>query len=339
MNTRRVITFILSIAITALFLWLALAPVDFPKLALTFATADYRFVFAAALAMLCGYLLRAARWQKFLAPTKPISLRRLFPILIVGFGFNNLLPARPGEVARAYWLGQREGISRTLCLATVIVERVVDGLTLIGFLLIALASFERLGLDLPPLAEAIVVAMTALFGIALIGLIFLLVRESLARALLKKITRLMPHRFAARIEKMLGSFVTGLHALKSASDIAAIAFFSIAIWTLESATYFLMLIAFDAIADAPLRAVASVMTMVMINFGVMIPAAPGGLGPYEAAGIFALGALRVDETTAASIALGTHAIQYLMITGLGLFFIWREGMKLATSDEESASDA
>lgn len=339
MNFRRLITFVLSIAITAFFLWLALAPVDFPKLALTFATADYRFVFAAALAMLWGYLLRAARWQKFLAPTKAISLRRLFPILIVGFTFNNLLPARPGEVARAYWLGQREGISRTLCLATVIVERVMDGLTLIGFLLLALASFERLGLDLPPLAEAIAVAMAALFGVALIGLIFLLVRESLARALLKKFTRFLPPRFAARIEKMLGSFVTGLHTFKSARDIAVIAFFSIAIWTLESATYFFMLIAFGAITDAPVRAVASVMTMVMINFGVMIPAAPGGLGPYEAAGIFALGALRVNETIAASIALGTHGIQYLMVTALGLFFIWREGMRLATTDEDATSDA
>jgi uncharacterized protein (TIRG00374 family) len=339
LNFRRLITFVLSIAITAFFLWLALASVDFAKLAHTFANADYRFVVIAALAMITSYALRAARWQKFLAPTKVISFRRLFPILIVGFTFNNLLPARPGELARAYWLGQREGISRTLCLATVIVERVADGLTLIGFLLTALALLGRFGIDLPPIAEAIAVAMTALFGVALIGLIFLLVRESLALAILQKFTRFLPQRFAARIEKMLGSFVTGLHSLKSAGDVAAIAALSIAIWLVESSTYFFMLIAFGAMDDAALRAVASVLTMALINFGVMIPAAPGGLGPYEAAGIFALGALRVNETIAASIALGTHGIQYLMVTALGLFFIWREGMRLATTDEDATSDA
>ncbi len=333
LNLRRLLTLVASFAITAAFLYLALAPVDFAKLARTFATADYRFAAGAVIVMFFGYVLRAWRWQRFLAPTKEIPLRRLFPILIVGFAFNNLLPARPGELARAYWLGKREGMSRTLCLATVIIERVADGITLIAFLLIALASFERLGLDLPPIAEGIAVVMTALFGVALAGLIFLLARETLALALLQKFTRLLPHAIAARIEKMLGSFVIGLHSLKSGGHVSAIAGLSIAIWMLESGTYFLMLIAFGALPDGLMRAMAGMMTMVMINFGIMIPAAPGGLGPYEAAGIFALNAFGVNETVAASVALATHAIQYLMITGLGLLFIWREGMRLVTSDD------
>jgi uncharacterized membrane protein YbhN (UPF0104 family) len=77
--------------------------------------------------------------------------------------------------------------------------------------------------------------------------------------------------------------------------------------------------------------------MVLINLGVMIPAAPGGLGPFEAAGVFALGVFGVTDTTAASVALGAHAMQYVMITGMGLFFIWRAGMSFATSpgDDEA----
>jgi uncharacterized membrane protein YbhN (UPF0104 family) len=74
---------------------------------------------------------------------------------------------------------------------------------------------------------------------------------------------------------------------------------------------------------------------VLINLGIMIPAAPGGLGPYEAAGVFALGAFGVNETSAASVALSTHAMQYLLITALGVLFVWREGISLV---EESTVD-
>jgi glycosyltransferase 2 family protein len=200
--------------------------------------------------------------------------------------------------------------------------------------LIVLSLFERFGLDLPTLAEITAGVMTLLFGIALAGMIFLLVRESLALKMLQWFTRFLPHNIASRVDTMLGSFVLGLHALKSGGHVLAIALISIAIWILEATTYLCMLTAFGAPLDAPLRVLASAMAMVMINFGVMIPAAPGGVGPYEAAGIFALSAFRADETLAASVALGTHAIQFLMITGLGLLFIWLEGMKIVTSESD-----
>jgi len=335
MKPRQLVTLIVSLAITAVFLYLALNRVDWVKLGHTLASANFAFIALSAVAMFFSYVLRTVRWRQFLAPTKKITVRRLFPVLIVGFALNNLLPARPGEFARGYWLGKREGISKTLGVATVIVERVADGFTLVGFLVAALLSFERLGLDLPLVAEWIAFAMTVIFGVALAGMIFLLVREELALRVLRWFTRFLPASIAARIETMLGSFVLGLHSLKSARDVFTIVLLSLVIWTLEAATYFFMLIAFGALTTIGRRAVAGVMTMAMINFGVMIPAAPGGVGPYEAAGIFALSAFGVDETTAAGVALVTHAIQFGMITGLGLLFIWLEGIKIVTSESDA----
>lgn len=321
--------------ITAVFLALALYPVDFGKLARAFASADYRLVVLAALFTFAGYGLRTKRWQRFLAPTKQIPLARLFPVLIIGFALNNLLPGRPGEFARPYWLGRREALSKTLGFATIIVERVADGIALIAFLLLAFAAFAPLGLNLPPLAETIAALATILFGVALAGLLFLLLREKLALAMLQRVTRFLPHALAARIERMLGSFVVGLHSLKSARDVAAIVLLSLAIWGLDSASYFLMLTAFGALPVAPIRLVAAPFMMVLINLGIMIPAAPGGLGPFEAAGVFALGAFGVNDTAAASVAIAAHAMQYLLVTGLGLLFIWREGISLAQARVES----
>ncbi len=331
---RRVLTLLVSLVITAIFLALALSSVDFGKLAHAFASADYRLAAIAALFTFGGYVLRTARWQRFLAPTKSIPLARLFPVLVVGFALNNLLPGRPGEFARPIWLGQRENLSKTLGFATIIVERVADAIALIAFLLLALAALASLGLKLPAAAETIAALTTVLFGVALAALVFLLVREQLALALLRRVTRFLPHALAARIEKMLGSFVVGLHSLKSVRDVAAIALLSVAIWGMESVSYFLMLTAFGVLPDAPTRLVAAPFMMVLINLGVMIPAAPGGLGPFEAAAVFALSTFGVGGTAAASVALAAHAMQYLLITGLGLVFIWREGISLAQTREE-----
>ncbi len=333
MNLRQLGTFILSLIITAIFLYLALSRVDFDKLGHALAAADYRLVMLAVGFTFCNYIFRTARWQRFLAPTKIIAIPRLFPVLVVGFTLNNLLPGRPGEFARPYWLGVREGISKTLGFATIILERVADGLALIAFLLLALLAFSPLHLDLPPIAETIALLSSLLFGVALAGLLFLLLRESLALKIFQIVTRFLPQKIAARLERMLGSFIIGLHALKSTRDSLASVFFSLCVWAFEAVSYFCMLSAFGILPDLPTRAVVAVVTMVLANLGVMIPAAPGGVGPFEAAVIFSLASFGVNETLAASMALTSHAAQYLLITVMGLIFFWREGITVVRPSE------
>ncbi len=110
MNLRPLLGFFLSLVITTIFLAIALYSVDFSKLINSLVRADYRLVLFAAILTAFGYVLRTARWQRLLAPTKVISITRLFPVLVMGFAMNNLLPGRPGEMARPYWLGRREGL-------------------------------------------------------------------------------------------------------------------------------------------------------------------------------------------------------------------------------------
>ncbi|MBI4791023.1 MAG: flippase-like domain-containing protein [Chloroflexi bacterium] len=333
LKPRQLLTLFLSFAITAIFLALALYSVDFAELAGAIASADYRLVMVAALFTFTGYVLRTARWQHFLAPSKRISIARLFPVLVVGFALNNLLPGRPGEFARPYALKRREGLRKTLGFATVIVERVMDGIALIAFLLLALAAFAPLRIDLPAVAETIAAAAAVIFGVALAGLMFLLLREELALAIFQRVTQRLPAGIAARLEKMLGAFTIGLHALKSPGAVAAIGGLSLAVWACESASYFMILTAFGQFDSLPSRVVAAAFMMVLINLGIMIPAAPGGLGPYEAAAVFALSAFNVNETSAASVALAAHAVQYLLITTLGLVFISREGISIAVTSD------
>ncbi len=335
MNLRRLFAFLVSLIITTVFLALALYRVNFAQLAQAFATADYRLVALATLLTLCGYWARTARWQKLLAPTKVIPIVRLFPVLVIGFALNNVLPGRPGEFARPYTLGKREAISRTLGFATVVLERIADGIALIAFLVLALGAFVPLGIDLPPVAEATALAATILFGVALTGLIFLLVREELALQIFQFFTRWLPAKIGARLEQMLGSFILGLHSLKSAHALGRVALLSLAVWLCEASAYFCILTAFGALPNVSDHVVAAVFMMVLINLGIMIPAAPGGLGPFEAAGVFALSAFGISETSAASVAIGSHTMQFLLITSLGLLFFWREGISLTQAREAS----
>ena len=82
------------------------------------------------------------RWQIILAPTKRVSFVSAFAVLMVGFTANNLLPARIGELVRAYTLGRKENLSKSLSLATIVVERVFDGITIMGFLVVALTRLS-----------------------------------------------------------------------------------------------------------------------------------------------------------------------------------------------------
>jgi len=243
LKPRQILTLIFSLLITAIFLVLALYRVDFNQFAQAFVSADYRLILLAGLSWLTAYVLRTVRWRIFLSPTKLIPITRLFSPLLIGFALNNLLPGRPGEFARAFLIGSREGISKTLGLATVVVERVMDGVAVIAFLLLSIFALVTLHLNLPAGFETIAVASVALFGVALAGLVFLLVRQDIALALIRLVTRFLPQRFAERIEKMLGAFTLGLHSLKSARDVVVIGLCTLGVWALDSFAYFLILTA------------------------------------------------------------------------------------------------
>lgn len=323
MNKRRVLGTLIGFGISALFLALALYRVDFAQAARALAHADYRLILASAGLTLSSYVFRAWRWQRLLRPQKEISARRLFPVLVSGFALNNVLPGRPGEIARGLALGQREALSKTLGIATVVLERVADGLTLIATLA-ALALF----IELPGWGQQIETLALLIFGAALCFMLLMLWREHWMTRQLQRVIHLLPARFSQRLANMFASFVMGLHALRSPRDILAVALFSAATWLCEGGSYFLVLSAFGLLPASGERALAALFLMVIVNLSISIPAAPGGVGPFEAAGVLALGAFGVPKALALPAVLVSHLVQFALITSLGVFFMARAGVTL-----------
>jgi uncharacterized protein (TIRG00374 family) len=321
---------------TVVFLILVFLNVDVDKLGAALRSADYVYVLPALLLTSIGYLVRTARWRIILAPTKRISFGSAFSVLIIGFAANNLLPARIGELVRAYALGRKESLSKSLSLATIVVERVFDGVTIMGFL-----AALSLVYALPGWGQVLARGGALVFGTAIVGIALLLFQEGFALRILETMLRPFPARLGAAVQRIARFFIGGLHALRSGHSLLLIISLSIIVWALEAASYYMMTLAFHLPIDGINRLYASVFLLTVLNLGNIVPAAPGYAGSFEFFTVQALTTFssRVTSEMALGMAFLSHAYQYILVTGLGLFFIWREGLSLRTLQTGAEEEA
>lgn len=332
-----------GVALTAFFLWLALRNVDVSAVRDALRHASYGFLLPAALCGALGYCLRTWRWGRILATTKAIPFARLFPILMTGFAANNLLPARVGEFVRAYLLSREEGINPSLALATIVVERVCDGLTLIALMALTLALFPIPVAD--PRLQAVELAATVIFGAAALALIALLLFPRPILTLAYRCLRPLPERLAARITGLLDQFIAGLDALRSPLALARIAGLSLLVWMCEGGTFAFVLLAFPLGLAGGEWLAATIFLLVFVNLGIMIPSAPGYVGTYQLFAKLALGAFGIAASAAVALSFVAHALQYTLITSVGLLSLWRLGFsprnlgQMARAEQATISNA
>jgi glycosyltransferase 2 family protein len=314
----------LGVVVTLVFLWLAVRNIEYSAVAEALRSANYLYLIPAALCTMAGFCLRAVRWGRILRPTRSVPFRRLFPVMMVGFAANNILPARIGEFARAFLTGSREQISRSLALATIVVERVFDGVTLIALMTITLVLFPR-SLDNSTL-QTVVFGATAIFGIATLGLIGLLVVPNVVLAPVFFVLRRVPRRIGSRVGGLIETFLQGLHALRSRSALGVISAYSVLIWALECSAFGFVLLAFPFDLSVPEWLAASAFLVVFVNLGIMVPSVPGYIGTYQFFATLALGAFAISSSYAFGLAIVAHAMQYVLITGTGLVCLSRMGL-------------
>lgn len=321
----------LGFAITGGFLILLLWKTDLHELATALASANYVWVTFVIGCTVTSYVLRTVRWGRILQPAGRLRFRALLPVLFIGFMANNLLPARIGELVRAYALGQKTGLSKSLGLGSILVERLCDGVTLVGVLGLVALSFPlpSWGRQAGMIAGGLFVAAVALSLLAL-------AREDRTLGLLSKVVRPLPARFANAIEDKGASFIVGLRALRSGRNLLFIAAWSVVIWSVESTSYLLVLRSFAPALSVGTPLVAALLMMVMVNLGTLIPSAPGYIGVYQFFGVLALSAFGVPTGVALAIAIVSHAAQWVTVTGIGLVFVARESLRLNTLAVEGA---
>jgi len=253
--------------------------------------------------------LRAVRWWALFSPAQRPPLRAIAYALLIGYFFNNILPARAGEAARVIALHRRAATPKAETLGTVVVERLFDVLAL---LIVLLASY-------PWLPEISWLRAAAIFGgvvvVVLLALIFVVVRydERAVHWLLSPLRRIKREGVAERIEAIAVNATRGLVALRSPRIALRGMALTIASWATLGVSYAILTNAFHL--DLPL--VAGMLVTVAINLSLVLPSSPAALGVFEAATVVALRAFDVPHAEALSYALVLHLLNLLPFLLIG----------------------
>lgn len=270
-----------------------------------------------------GVWLRAVRWQYLMSPIKEITARKLFPYTVLGFMANNVLPFRAGELVRAYLLGEREGISKTSILATILVERVLDALTLLVLLVLALAVSSQVTLP-EEMTTAVAWASLVFLGVLFLSLAAAFLSGA-ALALTGALVRVLPGPWRPRVQDLVRLFLAGLASLKQGRVLGMVSLISLLVWLAETGLFFLVGYGFR-LPSLPFQ--AFLLAMSAANLAISIPPSQGGIGPFEVTAREAMKLFGVDPSLATAYAIGVHAALLVPITILGLFYLWREHLSL-----------
>lgn len=322
--------FWLGVAISVVFVWWTARGLEWSEFYTALRHAQYIWLLPAVLVYFGAVWARTWRWHYMLRHMKPVSLRSLFPIVVIGYMGNNVYPARAGEIIRSYVLKKKEGVSVSASLATVALERLFDGLVMCAFVFITL-PFVRL----PRTYQAIVIGFSLLFFVALIVFLLLAANPDRTDALAARmIALLVPARFRPRVTALASKFLVGLHALRSPRELLMILLTSVAIWLTETGKYWVIAHAFPTLhVNFP---VLMLMTAV-VNLATTIPSAPGYVGTFDKPGIEILKAFGQDAATATAYTIVLHVALWLPITILGFVFMARESLRWRELEEVSGS--
>jgi uncharacterized protein (TIRG00374 family) len=278
-----------------------------------------------------GVFLRAMRWAVLMRPLTPVSARQLMPVVVVGYMANNVLPLRTGELVRSVVVRQKFGIRKTSALATIAVERLFDGLTMLGFMFLAMI-FVSFTSELENLA----IIAFALFAAVLIALFLLTLGGSFVDRLLQLVLGPMPTALADRVERMAESFLSGLGVFRRRRDLLRVAVLSVTAWLFEASMYWVLAIGFGGDVRDVMNGAATLLTTGVANMATLIPSSPGYIGQFEYGVKLVLsGALGVPESEALAYAILVHAVLYFPITLWGVWEWFRMQLSLRDIQEDA----
>ncbi len=329
--------FWLGVAISVFFLFLALRGLGWEELSRAVVRANYFWLLPGVAVYFLAVWARAWRWRYLLRPLKEISTAHLFPTVAIGYFGNNILPARAGELLRAVVLKKDEGVPISASLATIIVERVFDGVVMLGFVFVNLPELARLTdhsgfvgdiRSLALLGSGVFLGALAIF----LGMAMMPQRSArLASALVK---RLLPGPIQQKSLGLIERFLGGLESLRSARSVWMVFLTSVVIWLLETGKYWFVMHAFPF----EVSFFALMLMNGIVNLATTIPSAPGYVGTFDAPGIAVLQAYGVAKALAAAYTLILHIALWAPITALGGYYLLKRGIRWSEELEAARSE-
>lgn len=306
---------VLGLAVSALFSYLAIRNVDFGRFKDGLADSDYRWLVPAVAVLALGILLRALRWRLLFEPETRPPLRATTKALLIGYFFNNLLPARPGEAIRVLTLHQDAGTSRAEAMGTAVTERVYDVFALLVLFFVWLPWLPHVTW----LSRAAIITIVFVCVLAVVIAVLARWRERPLRWLFRPLA-LLPGLSPERTERAAENVVLGLVAMRRARiAIPALALTFVAILVITFSFWLVMLALKLEVGFG-----ASVLVMVTTNLAFLVPSSPAAVGVFEAATLVALRAHGVGDSHALSYAVVLHGLNFFPFVAVGLVLLYRQ---------------
>lgn len=308
----RSLRFWASVVVSVILLWIAFRGQSFTATWDALRSAEYWYLVPAIALYFLGVWVRTVRWKALLSPLGRFPVARLFPVVVIGYMANDVLPARMGELVRVYVLAQRHRVSKTSALGTVVVERLLDAVTML--MLLAAAGL------MVPLNGAIERVALVTSAVLLAGVVCLLVLAlapgPVVRVVLPLLDR-VPGSLRARFHGLGSGFASGLRVVRHPRALAFSFGLSVSAWVLEAGMYWMIARAFDL----HIGAAAVLLTLAVANLATLIPAAPGYVGSFELGALLVLsGLLGLTRELATGYVLVVHAALVFPVTLLGLYY-------------------
>ncbi|MDY6893450.1 MAG: lysylphosphatidylglycerol synthase transmembrane domain-containing protein [Chloroflexota bacterium] len=311
--------FWIGVGLSILFLFLFLYQTDFTEMGQALREANYVFLLPGIALYFAGVFFRALRWRYLLRPLGTFSSFLLFPLIVIGFLVNNVLPARLGIVARAYLLGKKEGVSKMAVGGTMVVEQVFDGVTLLLF-----AAIISLFVPLGGLLQQAVYIAAGLFLGALVLCFILASSQQLTQWAIAMLLRILPTRLGERVEEWLNLLLEGLGIMRSPGRLLILLAMSMPVWLCEAGVFYMVGLSFDLGQPFYVFLLAAAIS----NLAWALLMTPGGLGPFDYFCQQTLIYFGVAEAAATSYTVVLHAVILLPMIVLGFVFLWVENLSL-----------
>ena len=328
---------IIGVLVSIVALYFVLRGVNWGTVLNHLGNANIPLLLLSMLAMLAVYALMSWRWRFLLAPIshKKLTFVELYSATMSGYFFNSFLPARAGDVMRAHLVGNKIGVSRTSILATVVIEKLFDGLALLVLLALGLPAVHFAGAS-EQLGLIALVALALIFG----GLIlFRLQSERMIKLISAALDFLpIPARIRAVAVRLLHTFAHGLGVFEKPGPLLICAAISLLAWIMGVVMFWTAMSAFNL---PPVSLPGLLFLTGLVNLGLLIPAMPGNIGNYEGFVIAGLALLLpgINKDIAVAFALVFHVSQLITTLIVGGLIFLTQHVSLKEISQGSGPDA
>ena len=331
MNKKRILTISVTV-IFLIFLVYIFRDISAEEFLAAFRMFSFKYIWAIIALYYFTMYLRGIRWKALLMDNPKYTNWHLGAVFIVGSMLNSFLPARAGDVYRAYYLGENKNEKKMKVFGSIILERTLDGISVFFILLFAVLFYCR--------NNPVILSSIYFFGFVFIGSMiafYLIFKFNKIDYVCQKIELILEK---IRLEKLSGiikninkhanSFMEGFEVLNSVKLSIKSIVTSALIWGIECYVAYLIIASFNL--SLPFS--ASLFVISLISFSAILPSTSIFFGPYQAAYLIALGIYGVSKSEILAISLVHPVILIVLLTVVGIYYLYKFNFSLDKIKEE-----